>query len=75
MNILIPDDIFFFYITKAIIPIDAELQTINEFDKIYMGQNNIDESTMKQIKMASLLLKKEKSSIKLNNRGGGLYEY
>ena len=53
-----PDDIFF-YITKALIPIDAELQTINEFDKIYMGQNNIDESTMKQIKMASLLLKKK----------------
>lgn len=61
-----PNDIFFF-INNYIIPLDSKYQVLDEFDNIYMRQNNIGEDTMKQIKMVSMLLKRD---ARLDPEGG-----
>jgi len=38
------------YIKKMIVPIDYKYQSIDEYDRAFMKQNNISEDMMKKIK-------------------------
>lgn len=52
-------DIFFF-INNYIIPVDYKYQTLNETDRRFMVENEIEEDTMKQMKMILFLIRRWK---------------
>ena len=53
------DDIMLF-MDKYIIPLDYEHQTLNDFDRLYMNENNLSEGEMKQFKSLSIILRRDK---------------
>ena len=51
-------DIFLF-MNDYIVPLDYEHQILNEFDKAYMNNNNLNVSQMKQIKSLYLIMTRD----------------
>lgn len=56
-NALNIDDIFLF-LDSYIIPIDSRFQQIDDLDRTFMNENNLDEKTMKHFKQISALIRR-----------------